>query len=68
MCVYIYIYIYIVMLLTLSEGSACQAPIRAVAAGALTIHTRKCFLGAGFIGALPTSLRRRQTLSSKNFK
>ena len=42
--------------LILSDNSACQVPICAVAAVGLTIHTNKSFLGAGFLGALPTSL------------
>ena len=44
------------MLLTLSESSACQVPICAVAADGLTIHTDKWFLGSGFLGAPPISL------------
>ena len=41
--------------LTLSDISACQVPICAVAADGLTIHTNKWFLGAGFLGELPDS-------------
>ena len=44
-------------LLILSENSACRVPICAVAADDLTIHTKKWFLGAGFLGALPISLK-----------
>ena len=42
----------------LSENSACQVPICAVAADGFTIHANKWFLGAGFLGAPPISLSR----------
>ena len=45
----------LVTLLTLSESSACRVPICAVSAEGLTINTKKWFLGAGFLGALPIS-------------
>ena len=43
----------------------CQVPTCAVAAGGLTIHTQKWFLGAGFLGALPTSLRTGAELQTR---
>ena len=41
----------------LSESSACQVPIRAMAAWWFdNLHPKVVFLGAGFLGALPISL------------
>ena len=60
----------------LGESSACQVPIsvRRQPDG-LTVHTKKWFLGAGFLGALPISLRdivcdtvSSHNLDSQNFK